>query len=82
MPISELIDRFSDVPLDVSVAIAIGPLRVSEIVSLRAGEVLRTDAPATARVTVFAGDSPVAQGESSQAGVRLTVRLIEIGGGE
>jgi flagellar motor switch protein FliM len=82
MQLADLIDRFRDVPLEVSAAIAIHPMRVSEIVNLRAGCVLTTAVPADSRVQVFAGSARIGAGECSRAGSQVTVRLLEFGGGQ
>jgi flagellar motor switch/type III secretory pathway protein FliN len=78
----DLVDRFADVPLEVSAAIAARPLRVVRILRLRAGDVLATSVPSAAGVGLFAGGARIGIGECSATGQRVSLRLTEVGVGQ
>jgi flagellar motor switch/type III secretory pathway protein FliN len=68
-----------DIPLDVAAAVTARPLRVSEILGLRAGSVITTLQRVGGNLDVYAGKARVGAGEFSEDGGRVVVRMARLG---
>lgn len=64
-------------PVEVTVEIARAVLRADELMALRAGEIVRTGAPVTAEVRMFAAGRLVARGELVDVEGEVGVRLLQ-----
>lgn len=76
---SERLSWLDDVPVEIEAAIAGPTMRVSDILALRAGNVIATPRPAGESIDVFAGQSRIGAGELSNTSSRVVIRMIRFG---
>ena len=73
---------FMDVPLQVEALVEARPLRVRDLLALKAGSVVETDVPAGENVDVRAGQTPLGLGELTSARGKVVVRMLSFRGDE
>ena len=70
----------ADLPVEVEVAIRAQPMRASEILGLRPGDLLTTPLPAGMNLDVYAGKARIGTAELATTGGRSVIRMAQIGG--
>jgi len=72
--------RFMDIALPVEALVEGPPLRIRDILALRAGSIVETSTPAGENVEVLAGHAPIGLGELTTSGSRAGVRILRFRG--
>ena len=75
---ADAIGRLSDVPLEIRVQIDALPLKIRELLRLRAGSVVRTGRPAGDDLDIFIGGHRVGSGEIVAAAGKLMVQVTSL----
>jgi flagellar motor switch/type III secretory pathway protein FliN len=79
MTIAEQLARLDDVPVYVDVSLAVAPMSIREILSLRPGGVIVTPLRAGANVDFVSGGARIGEGELSHDAGRPVLRLVRTG---
>jgi flagellar motor switch/type III secretory pathway protein FliN len=69
-----------DIPLAVEATVSGPALRVSELLTLRAGSVIATRRAAGENIDLFAGDAYIGSGELAQINGHIAVRMVKLKG--
>ena len=72
--------HLGDVPLVVEATVPGPTLKVSDLLALSAGSIIKTDRPAGENLEISAGDAPIGAGELSSAEGRAIVRMVRFKG--
>jgi flagellar motor switch/type III secretory pathway protein FliN len=72
--------RLLDLPFQVEATLPGPTLRVSQLLSLKAGSLISTAHPAGESVEVFAGNAYIGSGELDVVNGRHAVRMVRFGG--
>lgn len=73
-----LLAHLFDIPLRVEATVAGPAVRVSELLTLRAGSVIATRRAAGENIDLFVGNAYIGSGELAQINGRIAVRMVKI----
>jgi flagellar motor switch/type III secretory pathway protein FliN len=71
--------EWAEIPFVVAAVAPARPMRVRDILALRAGVVVSTTRAADGPVDIYAGDTRIGAGELSVNGARASVRVQDVG---
>jgi flagellar motor switch/type III secretory pathway protein FliN len=79
MNLADHIQQYGEIPLVVEPEIGRCMMRVSEILALAEGSVIKLTVPAGSKIQVFAGGAPFASGDLVKIGDTAVIRIGEFG---